>query len=179
MSLEKLIRTISQYRSSPYLYHFTDKENFDTIREHGLLSKNAMRELCFWPARPSGNQWSWDADDKKGVSNYVSLCFTQNHPMCHNAKEDGRIDTPRYLAICPSILLIDGVLLALDIANKADVLLTPIRDALGEIDQEVLYSFTDWTNPEIKIRRKAVKRYEILVPNQVSKKYIKGSIKVT
>ena len=99
--------------------------------------------------------------------------------MCHNAKEDGRIDTPRYLAICPSILLIDGVLLALDIANKADVLLTPIRDALGEIDQEVLYSFTDWTNPEIKIRRKAVKRYEILVPNQVSKKYIKGSIKVT
>jgi hypothetical protein len=174
VSLEKLIRTISQHRASPYLYHFTDKENFDTIKEHGLLSKNAMRKLCFWPARPSGNQWSWNADDKKGISDYVSLCFTQNHPMCHIAEKEGRTANPRYLKICPTVLLIDGVLLALDIANKADVALTPIRDALEGIDQEVLYSRTDWKDPEIKIRRKAVKKYEILIPNQVLQKYFKG-----
>lgn len=173
MPLNNFINTINQNNRYTYIYHFTDVANFPQIKKHGLLSKNRMRQQCFWPDRPSGNQWSWDADDNKGISNYVSLCFTREHPMCHIAKGEGRITKPYYIAICPSVLRIEGVLLALDIANKAEVKLESINDALNTIDREVLYHYTDWKKPDVQLRLKAARKYEILVPNQVEQTYFK------
>jgi hypothetical protein len=81
MDLEELVKKITESRQHCHVYHFTDECNFPLIKKHGLLSKNRMRELEIWPEAPSGNQWSWDADDNKGISDYVSLCMTRNHPM--------------------------------------------------------------------------------------------------
>ncbi|MFC6585338.1 DarT ssDNA thymidine ADP-ribosyltransferase family protein [Sulfitobacter aestuariivivens] len=116
---------------------------------------------------PSGNQWSWDADDHKGVSNYVSLCLTMNHPMKFAALKEERISKPRYLGIQPEVLLRDGVLFSADIANKADVALRPLDEALAEIDEQVIYTRTDWRDPQVKARLDAAERYEILVPKRV------------
>lgn len=173
MTLEDLVQTIKQSGQHSYVYHFTDPRNFPLIETHGLLSKNAMRQRGIWPSAPSGNQWSWDADDRLGISKYVSLCMTLKHPMCHTAKEEGRIINPNYLRILPDVLLTNGVLFAADIANKTGVQLVPLRDALDEIDVEVLYQRTKWSDPEVSKRLRAVERYEILVPNGIELRMIK------
>lgn len=175
MMLEKLVQTIEAYNKNKFVYHFTDEKNFPLIKEHGLLSKNAMRAKGFWPVAPSGNDISWNADDKKEISDYVSLCMTRDHPMCFRAKEDGRISDPKYLAISPKVLLQDGVLFAQDIANKTGVSLLPLCEA--ELDIEVLYQYADWKNSGIKQRREVTKRYEILVPHGISCDMIKGICK--
>lgn len=164
MKLEELVSLIEKSKQHSFLYHFTDERNFPLIKSHGLLTKNEMRRIGIWPEAPSGNQWSWDADDHKGISNYVSLCMTRNHPMCHIATKEERIVTPRYLCIKPDVLLMNGVMFAGDIANKSTVRLVPIRDALEEMDIEVLYSRTDWRNPDVQARLRVVEKYEILVP---------------
>lgn len=174
MSLENLVAAIKRSTHSRHIYHFTDKSNVPLMRQHGLLSKNAMRGKGIWPPpRPSGNQWSWDEDDRLGISDYVSLAMTRNHPMSYAAKKDGRIADPIYIGIAPDILLKEGVLFAADIANKAGVARVPLRDAVENIDVEVLYAWTDWRKSEIKERLRAAKRYEILVPQGIGLEMIK------
>jgi ssDNA thymidine ADP-ribosyltransferase, DarT len=168
MTLEELISKIESSKQHSFLYHFTDERNFPLIKKHGLLTKNEMRRKGIWPEAPSGNQWSWDADDHKGISDYVSLCMTKNHPMCHVATKEERVVTPRYLCIKPDILLTEGVMFAGDIANKSTVTLRPIREAVEHIDIEVLYSRTDWKNPEVQSRLRVAEKYEILVPGIIS-----------
>jgi hypothetical protein len=167
MTLEELISKMESSKQHSFLYHFTDERNFPLIKQHGLLTKNGMRSKGIWPEAPSGNQWNWDADDYKGISDYVSLCMTRNHPMCHIATKEERIITPRYLCIKPEILLLDGVMFAGDIANKSNVTLLPIREAIEQIDDEILYSRTDWKNPEVQTRLRAAENYEILIPGGV------------
>jgi len=165
---------ISRSAQHTSLYHFTDERNLPLIGTHGLLSKNEMRRLGIWPPALGGNQWSHDADDWKGVSNYVSLCLTKSHPMLTAARNDSRIDRVRYLRIHPQILKMDGVLFAQDIANKSGVLLTPLAASLGVIDTEVTYYRTDWNDPSINKRLRAIERYEVLVPTCIPTNHISG-----
>ena len=164
MSIQDLVNTIKSSTQHKCVYHFTDEENFSQIKQHGLLSKDELRRLQITPNRPSGNEWSWEADAQKGISGYISVCLTRDHPMCYAVKKKERIANPIYLHIEPNELLREGVMFAFDIANKANVPILPLNKALGCMDIEVLYTRTDWNDDSIRDRLNAVKRYEVLVP---------------
>lgn len=172
--LIKLLENSTQHR---YVYHFTDRENFRSIKKHGLLSKKTMQEQGIIPPKPGGNEWSWDADAYKGLTSYVNLCFTMSHPMRKRALNEGRLSDAPYLAIDPSILLTPGVKISLDVANKRGVKIYDIDEAVSQMDTEVLYTRTDWNDATIRQRLCAAEKYELLVPDRIPVSMIKGIMK--
>lgn len=175
MSIERLIALISASPQHNTLYHFTDESNFGSIDKHGLLSKTKLRETGLWPpAATGGNALSWHLDTVRGIDPYVSLCMTRNHGMKFLAKQDGRLPNPRYLAIKPEVLLIDGVRVAFGVANANGVEILSLKDAVDKLDTEVLYSRTNWGDPAINQRLRAAERMEILVPDAVPRNLVTG-----
>lgn len=156
-------------------YHFTDRRNAASISERGgLYSLVALREMGIEIPAPGGNDWSHDADEMKGLDRYVHLCFRPNHPMEYVARQDRRIADSVYLQIHPDILRIKGVMFTADVSNKAGVEVIPLADALEIIDFKVLYTRTDWSDPEVQQRLRQAEKYELLVPNHVPMKYIRN-----
>ena len=135
-----------------------------------------MREEGWWPDATGGNQLSWDLDALRGIDQYVSLCMTTNHPMEYLARKEGRLPNSRYLAILPSVLKEPGVRIAFGVANANSVEILPVVEAIEKLDVEVLYSRTDWTNPEVQQRLSAAEKIEVLVPDGVPRKLIKGIV---
>ena len=174
MNTKQLIEYIKKSTQHNFLYHFTDTSNFSSINTHGLLSKNQMKTKDIIPDAPGGNEWSRRLDAAKGIDRYVSLCMTRNHPMKFLAEQDGRLPNAYYLGINPEVLEIEGTMIALGIANAINTELLLVRDAIPELDTEVIYSRTDWSDSKIQARLKAANKYEVLVPNMVPRKMIMG-----
>jgi len=158
------------------LYHFTAQQNLESISKHGLVSKEAARRSDIAISIHGGNEWSHDADTLKGLDDYVNLCFTQSHPMCHLASIEGRIKNPIYLAIRPEVLEISGVKITLGVANKSGVALLDVEQGLAQLDKEVLYTRTDWSDQSIQTRLRAAEKCEILVPAGVPLKFIQTKL---
>jgi hypothetical protein len=164
----------AQYAVTSF-YHFTDRQNAASIRARGgLYSLAALREMGVEIPAPGGNEWSHDADVMKGLDRYVHLCFRPNHPMEYVARQDGRITDSVYLQIHPDVLRIEGVMFTADVSNKAGVAVISLAEALDVIDFKVLYTRTDWNDPEVQQRLRQAEKYELLVPNHVPMKYIRN-----
>ena len=176
MTVDELVTKISRSTQHRYLYHFTDKSNFSSIAAKGLLSKAKMREEGWWPDATGGNQLSWDLDALRGIDGYVNLCMTTNPLMKYLAQKDGRLPEPRYLAIKPAVLKMEGMRIAFGVANANEVEILPVADALEQLDVEVLYTRTDWTNAAIQQRLTAAEKLEVLVPDVVPRKLIAGPV---
>lgn len=162
------MKTILQRYKFDYIWHFTDKSNLDLIQQHnGLLSWRELQRRGIAVPTPGGNQWSHDADKVSGVDDYVHLAFLDDHPMLYCAKQDGRITTPIWLKINSSVLLGDGVRFSSDVSNKVGVQTLIPTEAAEKIDFEVLFTRTDWNDPEIQQRRRTALKSEILVPRIV------------
>jgi hypothetical protein len=116
---------------------------------------------------PGGNEWSRDADGFKGMDEYVHLCFRANHPMEYVARAEGRIGDTIFLQIHPDVLAWNGVKFTADVSNKSGVSVHTMEEAREMIDFEVLYSRTDWSNPDIQKRLRAAEKCEILVPDKI------------
>lgn len=176
MTPNELVSHIERSKQHRFLYHFTDEANFPSIASRGLLSKVEMRRQDFWPKATGGNQLSWDLDAHRGIDKYVSLCMTTNHPMKYLAHNDGRMPKPKYLAIRPEVLKIDGVKIAFGVANANDVEILPLSKAIEKLDIEVLYSRTDWSDANIRERLIAAEKFEVLVPSRVPIEFIAGTM---
>ena len=82
------------------LYHFTDKENLESIRSHGgLYSWHYCKENNIIISKPGGSPTSWILDERKGLQNFVRVSFVKDHPMLFVAQNDGRITNPIVLEI--------------------------------------------------------------------------------
>lgn len=173
MTIDEFKKILAKGHIYNFLYHFTDASNLASIAQYGLLSKKEATKKGIQVVAYGGNKWSHDADIMKGLNDYVSLCFTQSHPMCHVAQMDGRIPCPQYLPIDPDILYLDGVKITLGVANKSETELLNVEDALEKLDYEVLYTRTDWSDPDIQTRLRNAEKCEILVPETVPLKYIR------
>lgn len=150
------------------LYHFTDRRNLPLIREHGgLYPMSRLKKKKIVVPAPGGNQWSQDADGIKGMDDYVHLCFRATHPMEYVAREDGRIKDSIFLQVHADVLLWDGVKFTAGIANKSGVEIHTMEEARKIIDFEVLYTRTDWRNPQIQKRLQQAEKYEVLVPKRI------------
>ena len=157
----------------PLLYHFTDRRNLPSIREHdGLYPMTELRKKNIKVVAPGGNQWSQDADGIKGMDAYVHLCFRNNHPMEYLARQAGRIGDTIFLQIHPDVLTWDDVLFTDDVANKAGVETHTIEEAGKIIDFEVLYTRTNWSDPKVQARLQQAEKYEILIPEKIPLKMI-------
>ena len=167
MTIDELIMHINASPQHRYLYHFTDESNFPTIAQKGLLSKARICAEGWWPAATGGNELSHQLDQYRGISNYVSLCFTRNHPMKYLANQDGRLPSPRYLGISTEVLRLPGVRVAFGVANANDTLIVDLPEAIAHIDLEVVYSRTDWRDPLVHARLKDAEKMELLVPDIV------------
>lgn len=150
------------------VWHFTDRSNIELIRKNqGLLSLAELKRRGIAVPRPGGNEWSHNADEMNGVNGYVHLAFLNDHPMLFVAKQDSRIVDPVWLKVDASILLEEGVRFTNDVANKSGVELLASNVACEKIDFDVLFTHTNWNDPEIMARRKRALKSEILVPNIV------------
>ncbi|MCA1494033.1 DUF4433 domain-containing protein [Ensifer sp. NBAIM29] len=175
MTIDQFIQTIQTSTQHKYLYHFTDEVNFDSINQRGLLSKARLRAEGLWPpAATGGNELSWQLDALRGIDPYVSLCMTRNHGMKYRANQEGRLPNPRYLAINPNVLRIPGVRIALGVANGNNVEILPAEEAINELDVEVLYTRTVWSDPAVQARLRAAEKYEVLIPDAVPRDLIVG-----
>ena len=87
-------------RTIPALFHFTDRRNVPMIRDMGGIYPYAelKRRGVQIPA-PGGNEWSHDEDGRRGLDEYVHLCFRPNHPMEFAARSEGRIQDSIFLEI--------------------------------------------------------------------------------
>ena len=70
------------------LYHFTDRRNLDSILKEGLFSWSYLdRNSKFYVS--GGDNWSHQADELRGLQNYVRLSFCDDHPMAWRLHNDG------------------------------------------------------------------------------------------
>lgn len=169
--IEKLVAILA--KGGLGFYHFTDTKNLPSIRQHGLLSMRTLRASQI-DTTCGGNDWSLDADRRFGMDAYVHLCFFSEHPMEWLARQDGRIEQSRFLRIAPEVLRIPGVLITDGVSNKADMKPQPAEDMIGKLDLKVIYTRTDWKDPEVQERLKAARRCEVLVPDRVPVALIKN-----
>lgn len=150
-----------------YVWHFTDTSNLELIFEHGLLSYAELKRRSIAIPSPGGNEWSHEADRYSGVDDYVHLAFTDNHPMQHIAKNDGRLKHPVWIKIDSSIILDPLARFSNDVSNKSGVRILTPEEASEQVDFEVLFRRLDWNDPVIKARKKAAEKSEILIPRNI------------
>ena len=88
--------------------------------------------------------------------------------MEHIAKQDGRIEKTLWLYIdAKSVFQTPGVMFSYGVSNKSGMRIVPIKEAVNDIDFQVLYTRMDWHDPEISARLTRAELCEILVPNHV------------
>ena len=156
-----------------WLRHFTDTRNLPLIRKlGGLYSRAKLKEMGVEGFICGGNQWSLDADDRFGMDQFVHLCFRGNHPMEHIATVEGRIEKSVFLYVDAKIMRKKGVRYSPGVSNKSGMRTFTIDEAREMIDYQVLYTRTDWNDPEIQARLQAAEKAEILVPDHVPMKYL-------
>ncbi len=87
------------------LYHFTDRSNLPSIREHGAIFSWHYCETNGIPIVSGGGGLSRSLDMRIGLENFVRLSFTPNHPMMHVAMRRRIITDPVVLEIDLEVLL--------------------------------------------------------------------------
>ena len=87
------------------LYHFTDRDNLESIiKNGGLYSWMDCERKGIKIAKPGGGSLSRQLDSSRNLEDYVRVSFTTQHPMMYVAMKDGRISNPVILEIDPEII---------------------------------------------------------------------------
>lgn len=87
------------------LYHFTDRDNLESIiKNGGLYSWGDCEDKGIKIAKPGGGLLSRDLDRRDNFQHYVRVSFTTQHPMMYEAMKDGRLSNPVILEIDPEVV---------------------------------------------------------------------------
>ena len=90
------------------LYHFTDRDNLESIIQNGgLYSWADCEENGIDIKRPGGSLQSRELDKRVGLQHHVRVSFTTRHPMMYVAMNDGRLANPVVLEIDPEVVYWD------------------------------------------------------------------------
>jgi hypothetical protein len=166
---------IDPLRRIPAVYHFTDRRNLQLIRDLGGLYPLAeLEDRGVEIPAPGSDEGSRLVDRRRNLHRYVHLCFKSNHPMEYVARQEGRIGDSIFLQVHPSVMHWDGVLFVPGMANTNEITFHTIDQARGMIDYEVLYTRTNWSDPQIQLRLQAAEKYEILVPRAIPLELIRN-----
>lgn len=96
------------------LYHFTDRENIESIIQNGgLYSWTDCEKRGISIPKPGGTMdLSRSLDSRDGLQHYVHLSFVKDHPMMFVAMNEGRISNPVILEIDIDAALLEDSLYA-------------------------------------------------------------------
>lgn len=98
-------KTILYQHKIVKLYHFTDRDNLESIiKNGGLYSWKDCERKGIKIAKPGGDQLSRDLDRRDDLQHYVRISFTTQHPMMFVAMRDGRVSNPVILEIDPEVI---------------------------------------------------------------------------
>ena len=87
------------------LYHFTDRDNLESIIQNGgLYSWGDCEDKGIKIAKPGGGLLSRDLDRRDNLQHFVRVSFTTQHPMMYVAMQDGRLSNPVVLEIDPEVV---------------------------------------------------------------------------
>ena len=95
------------------LYHFTDRDNLQSIVDNGGLHSWADCDTKgIKIAKPGGDLTSRDLDSRRNHQHYVRASFTKNHPMMYVAQREHRISNPIILEISLDVVTWEDTLFA-------------------------------------------------------------------
>ena len=98
------IKAILEQNGIKKLYHFTDRDNIESIiQQGGLYSWGDCEQKGITIKKPGGGQLSRSLDARDGLQHFVRVSFTTSHPMMYVAMNDGRISNPVVLEIDPEV----------------------------------------------------------------------------
>lgn len=87
------------------LYHFTDRDNLESIiKNGGLYSWMDCERKGININKPGGGDLSRSLDLKDNLQDYVRVSFTREHPMMYVAMKEERISNPVILEIDPEVI---------------------------------------------------------------------------
>lgn len=92
--------------------------------------------------------------------------------MAHVAMNDERKLDPIYLEIDPQVIKLANVMITNAPSNQTGVVRRAAATALDDLDLEVIYKRTDWSDPAVQTRLQAAEKYEILIPESLHTRYI-------
>lgn len=153
-----------------YLYHFTDRDNLESIIKNGGLFSWAdckVKGICI--PKPGGSDASRSLDERDGLQNYVRLSFVTQHPMMYVAMKDGRISNPILLKIDPKVIWQEGTMYADRNATKNGA---KVGDDLNAFKEIHFYSVKAKKHFDLDEDEQQFFQAEVLVKTFIPLKYI-------
>ncbi len=152
------------------LYHFTDRENLESIiKNGGLYSWKDCEEKGIKIAKPGGSDQSRSLDRRDGLEHFVRLSFAHDHPMKYVAMDDGRISNPVVLEIDIETALWEDSLFADRNATKTGAIVGGSVENLKNV-RFGLFHFRRYF--DLSEEGKTFYQAEVLVKNFIPLKYI-------
>ncbi len=106
-------KTVLDEHGITKLYHFTDRDNLESIiKNGGLYSWMDCDRKGIKISKPGGSTASRQLDSSRNLEDYVRVSFTTQHPMMYVAMKDGRITNPVILEIDPEVIFWNETLYA-------------------------------------------------------------------
>lgn len=99
------LKNIIDEKGVKKLYHFTDRDNLESIiKNGGLYSWADCDEKGIVIPKPGGESLSRSLDTRDGLQHYVRVSFVKDHPMMFIAMNEHRISNPVVLEIDPEVV---------------------------------------------------------------------------
>ena len=169
----KLIHDVDHKFNIESLFHFTDIENIESIKKHGLLPLSVLSENGIIPPKPGGNDLSHELDRNNGLDKYVHLAFREFHPMEYKARQEERIGETRFLKISSEVINFGGALVTASVANKTDAEYYYIKGSSAYIPYEIFSNAAiDFSNFKVRAEYSHLLKAEMLIPHPIHPKYI-------
>ena len=156
------------------LYHFTDRDNLESIiKNGGLYSWMDCERKGIKIAKPGGGSVSRQLDSGRNLEDYVRVSFTTQHPMMYVAMREGRISNPVILEIDPEIIYWKDT--CYSNMNATIHRITPnIGDSLSDFKQIHFQSVKVHKHFDLPEEEQPYFQAEILVKNFIPLEYIKN-----
>ena len=156
------------------LYHFTDRDNLESIiKNGGLYSWMDCERKGIKINKPGGSPVSRQLDSGRNLEDYVRVSFTTQHPMMYVAMKDGRISNPVILEINPEVIYWNETLYAN--LNAAKHTIKPIiGPTLSDFKQIHFQSVKVRKHFDLPEEEQPYFQAEVLVKNFIPLEYIKN-----
>ncbi len=152
------------------LYHFTDRDNLESIINNGgLYSWKDCEDKGIMIAKPGGGQLSRSLDSRDGLQHYVRLGLNKQHPMMFAAMNDGRITNPVILEIDLEVAYWNGTKYSDMNATKSGA---NVGSDIKDLKQLHFSSLKAFNHFQLDPQEQPFYQAEILVKNFIPLKYI-------
>ena len=156
------------------LYHFTDRDNLESIIVNGgLYSWMDCERKGIKINKPGGSPVSRQLDSGRNLEDYVRISFTTQHPMMYVAMKDGRISNPVILEIDTDVIYWKDT--CYSNLNAAKHTIRPnIGEGLADFKQIHFQSVKAHKHFDLPEEEQPYFQAEILVKNFIPLEYIKN-----